>query len=196
MKTLSVTFLFLVLAGHCFAQDSRTAEPASGSFKPAEPTSRMWSPEELGRRKAEHARAQEQKKIEALEAQTSLSKPAGLWTKEELERRKAAQQQLIEDQKKVNAEALEILKVQPYPGGVYYFPFVGHDFTRVLGNFMAQNQSEYEISGIAPVTALKTVKFTDGMREPVSFQHDAIVGYTVALRLKQYPATAQMTAAK
>ncbi len=160
-----------------------------------EPTPRMWSKEELERRKAIHARLLEQKRIETFEAQAGAPKQSELWSDEEFERRKKAQQEAIDSQNKIDKENIELLKVQSLPGKLHYFPFVGHDFNKVLANFMIRHESEYEISAMTPITAIRNIDIVDGMRNPTKISVDTVIGYTVALRPKFYPQPTSTTTA-
>ncbi len=185
MKTTLIPLLFLSIATQCLAQQSQLAEP----------TSRMWSPEELARRKAEQARLLEQKRIEASEAQTVTPSPSKLWTNEEFERRKKAQQEIIDAQMKADKENMDLLKVEALPGKLHHFPFVGHEFNKVLANFMIRHESEYEISAMTPITVMRNINIVDGKRDTTTISVDTIIGYTVALRLKSYPQPASTTTA-
>jgi hypothetical protein len=187
MKTIRAASLFFILLLPSFGAEPDPKNKQAPAYKPAEPTSRMWSPEELERRKKEDLERRKKLQNMAEQAQkVEAGNPSPMWSPEELTRRKASQQQRIEEQKRANAEELEILSVQSFPGNVYYFPFVGHEFNRVLGNFMLKNQNEYEVSGMTQITEVKIIKFKDSYREEVSLPLEKVIGYTVALRLKPY----------
>jgi hypothetical protein len=111
------------------------------------------------------------------------------WSKEELARQTKLHNERVEQEKKVAEkylkEDIEIKSIQTFPNQVYYFPFTGMDFPRVLSNFLTKH-SEFE-----PVTGFPNmaVKNSAAQHEPQRILGDygIIVGYTVVMRIKSPP---------
>jgi len=76
--------------------------------------------------------------------------------------------------------------IQSFGNDVYYIPFAGLDFPRVLSKFLEKFKSEYEIAAIAPDVRRKNRYDGNPVNRPQSGDYGETVGYTVVLKLKKF----------
>lgn len=91
----------------------------------------------------------------------------------------------------VQAMQGDIGQIEDLKNGVYYFPFTGKKFAFVLSQFSQKIMGEYDIAAAVSITERKSVLIHNGHGAEFNIEHEEVVGYVVAIRLKPQSTQAQ-----